>query len=67
MRSVAPPVNPHLSIGSRRFFLLLQGLAMPREVVGFEVGPRRLLAAVDRGDAASIPGSFELGHGPSDG
>jgi hypothetical protein len=32
--------------------------------VGFEVGPRCRLAAVDRGDAASIAGWFELGHGP---
>ena len=38
--------------------------AMPRGVVGFEVGPRCRLAAVDRGDAASIAGWFELGHGP---
>jgi hypothetical protein len=38
----------------------------PRGVVGFEVDPRCLLAAVDRGDAASIAGWFELGHGPSD-
>jgi hypothetical protein len=33
-------------------------------VVGFEVDPRCLLAAVDRGDTASIAGWFELGHGP---
>jgi hypothetical protein len=38
--------------------------AMPRGVVGFKVDPRCLLAAVDRGDAASIAGWFELGHGP---
>jgi hypothetical protein len=31
-------------------------------VVGFEVDPRCLLAAVDRGDAASIAGWFELGR-----
>src|SRR5664280_1551425 len=36
--------------------------AMSRGVVGFEVGPWCLLAAVDRGDAASIAGWFELGH-----
>jgi pimeloyl-ACP methyl ester carboxylesterase len=38
--------------------------AMSRGVVGFEVDPRCLLAAVVRGDAASIAGWFELGHGP---
>jgi hypothetical protein len=38
--------------------------AMPRGVVGFEVDSRCLLAAVDRGDAASIAGWFALGHGP---
>src|SRR5712691_8145257 len=38
--------------------------AVPRGVVGFEVDPRCLLAAVDRGDAASIAGWFEFGHGP---
>jgi hypothetical protein len=38
--------------------------AMRRGVVGFEVDLRCLLAAVDRGDAASIAGWFELGHGP---
>jgi hypothetical protein len=32
--------------------------------VRFEVDPRCLLATVERGDAASIAGWFELGHGP---
>ena len=41
-------------------------VAVPRGVVGFEVDLRCLLAAVDRGDAASIAGWFELGQGPSD-
>jgi hypothetical protein len=40
--------------------------AAPRGVVGFEVDRRCLLAAVDRGDTASIAGWFALGHGPSD-
>jgi hypothetical protein len=35
-----------------------------RAVVGFKVDLQWLLAAVDRGDAASIAGWFELGHGP---
>ena len=38
--------------------------AAPRGVVGFEVDRRCLLAAVDRGDAASIAGWCELGHTP---
>jgi hypothetical protein len=37
--------------------------AVPRGVVGFEVDPRCLLAAVDRGDAISIAGWFVLRHG----
>ena len=36
--------------------------AVSRGVAGFEVGLRCLLAAVDRGDAASIAGWFEMGH-----
>jgi hypothetical protein len=36
--------------------------AVSRGVVGFEVGLRCLLAAIDRGDAASIAGWFEMGH-----
>ena len=44
--------------------LIMTGDAMPRGVVGFEVDLRCLLAAVDRGDAASVAGWFALGHGP---
>src|SRR5215212_1594384 len=44
-------------------------VAVPRGVVGLEidrveVGRRCRLAAVDRGDTASIAGWFELGHEP---